>query len=76
MTVSDSGSVDPKCRLAHRLVSACDMFDVGVQLRIQHLRRAFPDASATEIGRRLDAWLRAAPEETGRTGLARSTRLG
>jgi len=38
-----------------------DLFDAGVQLMRQNLRRRDPDADEQEIDRRLSIWLRARP---------------
>lgn len=38
-----------------------DLFDVGVSLMRQNLRRGDPEASDAEIDRRLGAWLRHRP---------------
>lgn len=46
---------------AARLRTALRLFDDGVALMRQNLRRADPDASQEEIARRLAAWLRRRP---------------
>lgn len=46
---------------AARLRAALEMFDDGVALMRQNLRRADPEASEEEIERRLRAWLRHRP---------------
>lgn len=46
---------------AARLRAALEMFDDGVALMRQNLRRAHPDAAEDEIERRLRAWLRHRP---------------
>jgi hypothetical protein len=38
-----------------------DLFDAGVQMMRQNLRRQDPDADEQEIDRRLSMWLRARP---------------
>jgi hypothetical protein len=38
-----------------------DLFDAGVQLMRQNLRRSNPDADESEIDRRLTTWLRERP---------------
>ena len=38
-----------------------DLFDAGVQMMRQNLRRQDPDADEQEIDRRLSRWLRARP---------------
>lgn len=46
---------------AARLRTALSLFDDGVALMRQNLRRAHPDASEAEIERRLRLWLRERP---------------
>lgn len=46
---------------AARLRMALEMFDDGVALMRQNLRRADPEASEEEIEQRLRAWLRERP---------------
>jgi len=43
------------------LCQALDMFTTGVEIMRQNLKRATPDASPDEIGRRLTAWIRTRP---------------
>jgi hypothetical protein len=38
-----------------------DLFDAGVQLMRQNLRRTFPEANEQEIERKLVTWLRERP---------------
>ena len=38
-----------------------DLFDAGVQVMRQNLRRQHPDADEQEIDRRLSSWLRTRP---------------
>ncbi|HEU5055942.1 MAG TPA: hypothetical protein VFU21_05435 [Kofleriaceae bacterium] len=47
--------------LRERLLAALDLFEAGVDLMRQRLRRQDPAASAEEIERRLTAWLRHRP---------------
>lgn len=47
--------------MAVRLRTACDLFDTGVALQRQQLRREHPDASSAEIEQRLAAWLQTRP---------------
>jgi hypothetical protein len=49
-----------------------DLFDAGVQVMRQNLRRQHPDADEQEIDRRLSSWLRTRPgaehgDSSGRT---------
>ena len=46
---------------AERLRVALDLFDQGVDLMRQNLRRRWPDADEAEIERRLLAWLHERP---------------
>lgn len=46
---------------AARLRTALALFDDGVALMRQNLRRAHPEASGEEIERRLRSWLRQRP---------------
>ncbi len=43
------------------LSATLDLFDVGVTLMRQNLRRLHPEASEVEIDRRLQEWLRERP---------------
>lgn len=45
-------------RVAARLRTTLDLFEAGLDLQRQALRRAHPDASEAEVQRRLAAWLR------------------
>lgn len=47
--------------MARRLRLAFDLFDAGVDMMRQSLRRRFPDATDAEIQRRIDAWLHDRP---------------
>ena len=47
--------------LAVRLRTAFDLFDAGVALKRQHLRRENPHLSSGEIEALVVAWLRARP---------------
>jgi hypothetical protein len=38
-----------------------DLFDTGLQLMRQNLRRTYPDADEREIDRRLRSWIRERP---------------
>lgn len=42
---------------ARRLLLAFDLFEAGVDMHRQTLRRRYPNADEAEIERRLDAWL-------------------
>lgn len=42
---------------ARRLVEAIELFDAGVKLTEERLRRRFPDATAADIARHLADWL-------------------
>ena len=46
---------------AQRLQLAFDLFDAGVDMYRQTLRRRFPDADEQEIQRRLGEWLHERP---------------
>jgi hypothetical protein len=46
---------------AKKLRLALDLFDAGVDMMRQTLRRRFPEASDAEIERRIDAWLHERP---------------
>lgn len=46
---------------AARLRLSLDLFETGVALMRQNLRRRAPDASEAEIERRLGAWLQERP---------------
>jgi thiamine monophosphate synthase len=54
-------SDDDDAAAAARLRAALEMFDDGVAMMRQNLRRADPDAAEEEIERRLRAWLRHRP---------------
>jgi hypothetical protein len=56
---------------AARLRLALAMFEDGVALQRQNLRRADPDASDGEIQRRLDAWLHERPGAEHGDGVGR-----
>lgn len=43
---------------AKRLLQALEMYEVGVRLRRETLRREHPEASDEEVDRLLRAWLR------------------
>lgn len=60
---------------AARLRLAFDLFEVGVRLMRQNLRRRHPGESAEQIERRLAAWLATRPgaaSKPGVTGTAHS----
>lgn len=46
---------------AERLRTALALFEAGVEMMRQNLRRQFPDADEREIQERLTAWLRHRP---------------
>jgi hypothetical protein len=56
---------------AARLRAALALFDDGVALMRQNLRRAHPDASEDEIERRLRTWLRDRPGAEHGDGVGR-----
>jgi hypothetical protein len=41
--------------------AALDLFETGVRMMRQNLRRQYPDATDAQIEQRLGAWLRARP---------------
>lgn len=53
-----------------------ELFEVGVDLMRQNLRRADPDASPADIERRLEAWLRERPGAEDGDGVGRRVTLG
>jgi hypothetical protein len=57
--------------LAEAFQTTLHLFDFGVQLMRQNLKRAYPTATDEEIDARLDAWLHERPgAEAGDCGLA------
>ncbi|HEV8581748.1 MAG TPA: hypothetical protein VGX68_21990 [Thermoanaerobaculia bacterium] len=46
---------------ARRFRTALDLFEAGVEMMRQNLRRRYPDASEQEIKERLGQWLRERP---------------
>jgi len=54
--------MDARERDARRLRTALGLFEVGVAMKRQSLRRADPDADEAEIRRRVGAWLRTRPD--------------
>lgn len=56
---------------AARLRTALALFDDGVALMRQNLRRAHPEASDEEIERRLRAWVRERPGAEHGDGVGR-----
>jgi hypothetical protein len=46
------------------LAPTLELFDLGVEVMRQNLRRQHPDASHQEISERLSAWLRTRPGAT------------
>jgi hypothetical protein len=52
---------EPSEILAARLRTAFDLFDAGVALKREQLRRERPDLGPEELERRLVAWLRTRP---------------
>lgn len=47
--------------VAHRIRAAFDLYDFGVSMMRQNLRRRHPDADARQIGALLTQWLRDRP---------------
>jgi hypothetical protein len=63
----------PEDVLREKLLVAFDLFEAGLDMRRQQLRRAYPDESDTEIERRLTEWLHDRPgaphgDSAGRVG--------
>jgi hypothetical protein len=56
---------------AARLRTAFELFEAGVALMRQNLRRAHPNAAEEEIERRLRAWLRERPGAEHGDGVGR-----
>jgi hypothetical protein len=52
---------DARDQAAARLRVALEMFDIGVEMMRQNLRRAHPTLTDTEIEARLTAWLSERP---------------
>ena len=46
---------------ARRLQTAFDLFDLGVAMMAQRIRREAPDASDEEVRQRLRVWLQSRP---------------
>ncbi len=51
------GSVDAELTPAEKLRTAFDLFDAGVDMMRQNIRRDFPEAPPEEVDRRLQEWL-------------------
>ena len=51
----------PSATAARNFRLTLDLFDTGVRLMRQNLRRSHPQANEQEIDRRLRAWLRERP---------------
>ena len=51
------GSVTDDLTPAQKLRTVFDLFDAGVDLMRQNIRRSFPGASPEEVDRRLQEWL-------------------
>ncbi|MEQ8766511.1 MAG: hypothetical protein RL885_21535 [Planctomycetota bacterium] len=47
--------------MAERLRTAFELFEAGVEMKRQSLRRRFPDASDEEISAKIGEWLRERP---------------
>jgi hypothetical protein len=56
---------------ASRLQTALDLFDLGVALMAQRIRREAPDASEEEVRRRLRVWLQSRPGAEQGDGVGR-----
>lgn len=48
-------------KMIERLRTAFELFDAGVEMMRQSLRRRFPDASEAEISAKIGEWLRVRP---------------
>jgi hypothetical protein len=57
------------------LSAAFDLFETGVRLMRQNLRRQHPEASEADIDRLLDAWLRDRPADAEGRVVDPGTRL-
>ena len=57
LTPEPAPKAAPMLPSAERLNLALDLFDAGVDLQRQRLRRAHPDESAAEIEARVRSWL-------------------
>jgi Rv0078B-related antitoxin len=53
--------VEDPATAAERLRTAFALFEAGVEMMRQNLRREFPNADESEIQERLTAWLRHRP---------------
>lgn len=53
--------MDDPSAAAERLRTALALFEAGVEMMRQNLRRQFPDANESEIQERLTTWLRTRP---------------
>lgn len=60
---------------SRRLRQALELFDEGMALMRQNLRRRHPQATEEEIERRLHAWLRTRPGAEHGDGWGRPRRL-
>lgn len=58
-----------------RLRATVDLFELGVRLMRENLRRQFPDASATDIEQRLRHWLHERPGAEQGDAVGRPVRL-
>jgi hypothetical protein len=54
-------AADARDQAAARLRAALEMFETGVQMMRQNLRRDYPTLSDAEIEARVTAWLRERP---------------
>lgn len=55
------GTADDSLSLAEAFQVTLDLFDFGVEVMRQNLKRAYPSATDDEIDDRLDAWLHERP---------------
>ena len=55
------GAKEPSESIAGRVVETLDLFEAGVAMMEQNLRRRDPGATDREIEERLDAWIRTRP---------------
>ena len=55
------GSVTDDLTPAQKLKIVFDLFDAGVDLMRQNIRRSFPEATPEEVDRRLQEWLLTRP---------------
>jgi|KBSSwiStaDraftv2_1062776.scaffolds.fasta_scaffold105659_5 hypothetical protein len=65
--------MDGDRRAAERFATTVDLFETGVRMRRQSLRRAHPDLSDLEIDALLARWLRERPGAEDGDGPQRTT---